>query len=332
VKLLGSFFKKLFKDDTENITHMDEIDVLQSVSNELMAENHIVNINSPVITNKLPEFSHDLTSKSINSFSKYQILGNSHTGMVREHNQDSIFTGVFSYKISNISVNAGIGIVADGMGGLSMGEIASSTAITSVSTYLNARLSEYIQNILNSGSLPHSRVIMEHINDAMVNANKILWDKGSGFGESIGTTFTGVFLLGNVAYFGHVGDSRAYIIDKEKKSIEKVTRDHSLVGRLIEMGSITDKEAKSHPRRNEIYKMLGLRNVIEVDTYYRIINKNSIILIMSDGLWEFVDDSEMLDEILKSNDLLKSIDTLIDKANENGGHDNISLVITKPIE
>lgn len=331
MKNLTGLFKRIFKDDTEGITRKEEEDVINSVASQLMAQNAIVNEDTTVDTNKLPEFSQGIDAEIFSGFRGYMFYSCSNPGMVRKNNQDSTFTVEYKYYIADRSLCAGMAIVADGMGGLSMGEIASSTAIASVSTYMNARLSEYIQDIVFKG-LPHGQVILGHIGDAMVNANTIVWDRGAQLGEQIGTTFTGAFFLGNVAYFGHVGDSRAYIIDIESKSMEKVTRDHSLVGRLVEMGHITAKDAKNHPRRNEIYKMLGLRKEIEVDTYYRIINKNCVILIMSDGLWEFVDENDMLNHILGSTDLSRSAQTIIDLANKNGGYDNISLVIVKPFE
>jgi PPM family protein phosphatase len=327
-----SFFKKWFKDDTEGITAKDEDDVINTISGELIAENSIRDGNNGTIdTNKLPEIPLNIITETYKGFSNYLFFSESNCGMVRNNNQDSIFTGVFKYNVANQNINSGIGIVADGMGGLSMGEVASSTVITVFSTYMCARLSEYVQDAATRG-LPHSQVILGHISDAIKNTNSIVWDKGAALGEVIGTTFTGVVLLGNTAYFGHVGDSRGYIINIEDKTIEKITRDHSLVGRLVEMGQITEKDAKSHPRRNEIYKMLGLRNEIEVDTYYRIINKNSIILLMSDGLWEFVDDDYILDVIIKNNDYSIAVKAMIDLANKNGGYDNISVVIIKPIE
>jgi len=328
---LGGFFKRLFKDDTGNVSRMDEEDVINLVSRELTADNSILNDKLSVDTNRLPEIPMDNEAEAFKGFSGYLFYSVSNPGMVRKSNQDATFTGELKYFTRDKYISAGMGMVADGMGGLSMGEIASSTAIASVSTYLYARLTEYIVESLSHG-LPHGQVVLGHISDSIKNANSIVLSKGQVIGDKIGTTFTCAFFIGSIAYFGHVGDSRAYIIDTKNGTIEKVTRDHSLVGRLVEMGNITEDEAKKHPRRNEIYRMLGLRDEIEVDTYYRILNKDSMVMIMSDGLWEFVDDSEMLDEVMKNNDISEVANILVEIANKNGGYDNISLVIAKPVE
>lgn len=328
---LSRFFKRLFKNDTLDVSDRDGDEVIRIVSDELMTEESIAKKDETTDTNKLPQISYGYTAEALQGFSNNLFFSETNIGMVRQSNQDSIYAGEYKYNIANKPVSVGMAFVADGMGGLSMGEVASSTAITSVCTYMGARISEYIEGFPTRG-FPHSQVVLKHINDAVRNANRAIIDKSTEYGERIGTTFTGVFILGTIVYFGHVGDSRAYIVDMEKKSIDKVTRDHSLVGRLIEMGQITEKEAKNHPRRNEIYKMLGLREEIEVDTFYRIIDKNKMILLMSDGLWEFVDDDEILNHILNESDLSLSVKKLISLANKNGGHDNISLILIKPVE
>lgn len=329
--ILDGFFKKLFKTDTENVTSEDEIEVINMLSDEILAEESIFKGNSSKDTNKLTVIPDEIAARVFKDFSYYQFYTLSNPGMVRENNQDSIFTGDFKFYSANRVISAGIGIVADGMGGLSYGETASTASISSVSTYMYARLSEYVMNNQFQAS-PHSEIILGHIRDAIQNANNIVIEKGRELGEEIGTTLTLAFIFGGIAYFGHVGDSRAYLINRSNKTIEQITKDHSLIGRLVEMGKMTEEEAKTHPRRNEIYRMLGLRNEVQVDTYYRIINKDSIIVLMSDGLWEFVKDEDLFNEIINSNDLSRSANNLIDLANKNGGLDNISVAIIKPVE
>lgn len=320
-------FKKLFKENKVDIITKDEVDIINSLSSENKAEESIVRDESSGKTNRLPELYEKIAANLFNTISIYQFYSYSDLGKVRKNNEDSIFTASYKFHIANEEVSSGMGIVADGMGGLDSGEAASKSAIASVSTYMYARLSEYIEK-----EIPTSETILNHMAAAIQNANTIVKNKGEELVEEIGTTLTALFLLGNVAYFGHVGDSRAYVIDTKRESIEKVTRDHSLVGKLVEMGELSEEQAKSHPRRNEIYRMLGLRKEIEVDTFYRIVNKDSIILLMSDGLWEFVEDSIILHEILNSNNLLEAAKKLIQRANNNGGLDNISIVIVKAFE
>jgi PPM family protein phosphatase len=324
VRLLAGFFRRLFKNSNNNRSEEIDSDTINNVADEIMTEELIRNQPS-VTTNKLPDITENITAGDINGISRCKFYASSHIGRVKKSNQDSIFTADLKCHTNGRVVNLALGIVADGMGGLSMGEVASITAINSATTFLYTSITEYFEH-----GLPNSEEILISISNALQNANALVKHKGDELEAEIGTTFTVALLIGNIAYFGHVGDSRAYIADTKANTIEKVTRDHSLVGYMIEIGQLTEREAKRHPRRNEIYRTLGVLDTVEIDTYCRTIDDNSVIVLVSDGLWGFVDDSEILKEIVKSRELSGTAETLVQMANEGGGKDNISIVIMKP--
>ena len=142
-----------------------------------------------------------------------------------------------------------------------------------------------------------------------------------------GTTLTCAFLLGTNAFLAHVGDSRAYLISRN--TIRQITTDHSLVNRLIELGQITPEEAKTHPQSNVLYRALGRPGNLEVDTYLQSLPDDSALLLCSDGLWGMVPDDEILDIITMAPSPQLACRRLIARANEHGGEDNITAVLTQ---
>jgi protein phosphatase len=131
--------------------------------------------------------------------------------------------------------------------------------------------------------------------------------------------------MGNMAHVAHVGDSRAYLISK--KEVEQLTRDHSLVQRLIELGTITYEESLDHPQRNVLYRAIGQAPDLEVDTMTRRLPAGATILICSDGLWGCVSSAEMLEIVSNTADPQEACDKLVALANAHGGHDNITVVL-----
>jgi protein phosphatase len=129
-------------------------------------------------------------------------------------------------------------------------------------------------------------------------------------------------------FVAHVGDTRLYLINDT--SIEQLTRDHTLVQRLVELGQITPEEAKDHPKRNVVYRALGQNDELEVDTLMRRLPPGAHILICSDGLWGNISDDE-LREIVRKQTLSpqEACNKLVALANERGGSDNISVIIVQ---
>jgi protein phosphatase len=133
--------------------------------------------------------------------------------------------------------------------------------------------------------------------------------------------------MGDLAYIGHVGDSRAYIIDKN--NIEQLTRDHSLVRRLIELEQLTEEEALEHPQRNVLYRAIGQNETIDVDAITRRLQPGSRLLICSDGLWNLVPTEEIKSVVFSSSSPQQACEQLVKLANDRGGPDNISVILVK---
>jgi protein phosphatase len=138
----------------------------------------------------------------------------------------------------------------------------------------------------------------------------------------MGTTVVAVVILNGFAVVAHVGDSRAYFISEE---IKQITRDHSVVQYLIDIGRITKEAAKTHPDRNVITRAVGVNMEVDVDVDIIPINQGETILICTDGLYEYVSDSQMFD-VIKNSDNEEPAKELLQMANEAGGKDNITVV------
>ena len=240
-------------------------------------------------------------------------------GLVRDHNEDALFTlkAVLSQEQDLLPIS--FCVVADGMGGHEGGEQASALAVRLVANWV---LREIYQPYLSEPSLSGNREpINQVLTEAIVAANGRVHEvcpKG-------GTTLTSVFVLGTNAFIAHVGDSRAYLVSRN--SMRQLTKDHSLVNRLIELGQITLEEAKSHPQRNVLYRAVGRTGNLEVDTHLQSLPVNGSLLLCSDGLWGMVPEDQILTTINTEPSPQAACYRLIALANENGGEDNITAVL-----
>ena len=232
-------------------------------------------------------------------------------GKVRKQNEDSI------YVSDNAELNFDYYIVADGMGGHNAGEVASQAAIK----YFN----EFIQSecVINEPA-----DMLDAFIDAVVISNQKVFEMAQA-DESysgMGTTFTAAAVSEDKLYGVHIGDSRVYVFDK-KDGLNQITKDHSFVMEMVRMGKLTLEEAKVHPKRNVITKAIGIENIMPADTFIETLNKDSIILICSDGLTAMVDDKEIEKVLRKRTGLDRKADLLVELANKNGGNDNISVIL-----
>ncbi len=232
-------------------------------------------------------------------------------GLVREKNQDSVF--------SSDKYDLPLYIIADGMGGYKGGEIASSDAINIIKRLF----------IENQDKLTNKKFIKTLIEDSIKEANLKIYRKSLEFSEysGMGTTISLCYIYRGYVFVGHVGDSRTYKIYND--SIEQITEDHSLVNELIKKGEITKEEAKNHPQKNMITRAVGTDSNIEIDISETKYKKGEIMLLCTDGLFNMVDDNEVKNIIKDSDSLLDAAESLIDKAKQNGGLDNISVIIIK---
>jgi serine/threonine protein phosphatase PrpC len=245
------------------------------------------------------------------------------SGIERLHNEDTIFS--FQAYLAGISspVTLNIFLVADGMGGHRSGEIASRLAAKGVVLNL-------VEGIFASFMFDQIEITPEEVKDLLresVDAaqNLILNQVAGG-----GTTLTFVLALDGEMYSAHVGDSRLYLYDKDHQ-LNLLTKDHSLVKRLVDLGEISLKEAKDHPQRNVLYRALGQSEPIEPDIDEFSLEVGERLLICSDGLWGVVEDQIISDQLGKLDDIDIIAQNLVRLANQNGGPDNISVVIIERI-
>jgi PPM family protein phosphatase len=239
-------------------------------------------------------------------------------GKVRKNNEDRLF---FLEKEKPDTLGAGsfgIYLVADGMGGHRAGEVASSLAASIISQMLIAGLS--------GGFGPPSPILL--LKQAIETANAEIFrlsSKQKGL-KSMGTTITAGLRLDNDLYLGHVGDSRAYLMRKDV--IHQITEDHSVVAYLLNKGLITPDQAKNHPDQGKIYRSLGAAEKVEIDIITRTLETGDSLVWCSDGISTYLTDREIGEYVKGSADARDACQKLIEKANNRGGEDNSSVIVT----
>lgn len=240
-----------------------------------------------------------------------QIIGNTDVGRTRIANEDAFRHGVFADGTS-------WAIVCDGMGGVHGGKIASSTAIDIVSQKINkcynsAMQTSSLENLLLS---------------SITTANCIVYDRGAGDKEleGMGTTIVAAIIKNGEACIAHVGDSRAYQI--RGNEIKLITKDHSLVQEMLDMGEITQSEFEHHPRRNIITRALGVDDKIDIEFDIIEFRDGDALVLCSDGLSGQVGKDELL-SVYNNSAFDVLADRYIEAANNKGGADNITVVIMK---
>jgi serine/threonine protein phosphatase PrpC len=139
---------------------------------------------------------------------------------------------------------------------------------------------------------------------------------------------TGMVVVGKMVTIAHVGDSRAYEVGRDGV-MKPLTRDHSLVQRLVELGQITDEEASNHPQRNVLYRALGQAEPVEADLFTVSAENAGYLLLCSDGLWGVVDEDEIARLIREYPDTRQACQEMVEAANANGGPDNITAILIR---
>ena len=244
----------------------------------------------------------------------------SDVGMIRENNQDACLALQLVSTTVDERPDFGFFIVADGMGGHHDGEKASAITVETVTAEMLENIYVPMLRDFDDGDRP---TIVEALVSASEKANlAVIKNVPDG-----GTTVTAVAVVGNLAYLAHVGDSRAYLIYNGE--IEQLTRDHSLVQRLIELNQLTPEEAEEHPQKNVLYRAIGQNENLEVERLIRPLPQGAQMLICSDGLWGLVDDNKLKEIALESPTPQDACDKLVALANAKGGTDNITVIILK---
>ena len=241
-------------------------------------------------------------------------------GVVRDHNEDVLLTITTTFEGDERIPTFGLYIVADGMGGHNMGERASAVAARSVANEVVRKVYISMLSLDEADSRPPLQDILQ---EALTEANRaVVQSVGEG-----GTTLTVALALNDQVVIGHVGDSRAYFI--AQNTVEQLTRDHSLVRRLQELGQLSPAEAAVHPQRNVLYRAVGQGDGLEVDVHSHRLSPGMKILLCSDGLWGLVSDAQIAEIVRSSSTLQAACDRLVEAANEAGGPDNITAVLVE---
>ena len=243
-------------------------------------------------------------------------------GRERPLNEDNLITLQVERMGENATDILGIYAVADGMGGHESGEVASMMAnqvlvegiMTQIPTYLERKQGDW------------EKVLAEVVH----TANETIYQYGQAHDSNMGTTLTTALLVNDMAFIANVGDSRVYLLRDGK--LEQLTTDHSAVASLVIAGMIQPEEIYTHPRRNEIYRVIGGKSEVEVDTFVVQLELGDNLLLCSDGLWEMVRDNH-IEEILSNNvgDPQAACAALVEAANANGGADNIAVVLVQVV-
>lgn len=261
-----------------------------------------------------------VSNAAIHLDSPQLIVGSGHSaGMQRDHNEDSIYTLASKQSSNGNNTIFGLFIVADGMGGHQHGEIASNAAVNAMANYLIKKL--YIP-LLNLKPESQNYTLQEIMYSGVNEAQQAVIKQAPGGG----TTMTAAFILDDQITIAHVGDTRAYFIHPDGR-IQAITRDHSLVRRLQEMGQITEKEAAVHPQRNVLYRAIGQAEPFEPDVNTYPFPHPGYLLLCSDGFWSVVPETEIFPIIVTSPNPTIACQRMIEAANAAGGPDNISVIL-----
>lgn len=244
-------------------------------------------------------------------------------GKQRELNEDSLLALTTTMAGNSGNLPFGLYIVADGMGGHQFGEVASNAAIRTVAGYILRKFHPHLFQV-KADTMDES--FQEIMQAAVSEAQRSIQREAPGSG----TTLTAALVIGQQITVAHVGDSRAYFVYPDGR-IEPITRDHSLVQRLQELGHITQEEAENYPHRNVLYRALGQGEILEPDIFNVGFPQPGILMICSDGLWGVVAEQDLVRSINEAPSLQRACQNLVTAANMAGGPDNISVVLTQLI-
>ncbi len=243
-------------------------------------------------------------------------------GQVRDHNEDGLFIFMSEQQSVNAIPTFGLFVLADGMGGHQAGELASTLASRVVAEHLLAQV--YLPLLRGDERLSTQLSLTELMTEAIVAANRAVHRDL----PDSGTTLTCGLILGRRLFIGHVGDSRAYL-RRATGETSLLTRDHSMVSKLVEIGQLTIAEAAVHPQRNMLYRAVGQGVALDVDVLTFPLYAGDQLLLCSDGLWGEVPAVEMWQLIDRVSTPAEACVALKQAANEAGGKDNITAILVE---
>ncbi len=251
------------------------------------------------------------------SVPKIEVAGKTDPGCVRERNEDSLA----------IDRELGLLIVADGMGGHNSGEVASGLATGTILEFAR-RLFGKDRNAEPPETEPKLSLRSRQIAHLIVNANSVIYEKSRAFPKDhgMGTTIVVVATDEESVTVGHVGDSRFYLLRKGK--LHLLTEDHSLVMDQVKHGLLTLEQAEKSHLQNILTRALGTEDKVEVDVKDHEARPGDVFMICSDGLTKMISESEIV-RVLKSKSPEAAVDELIGRAREEGGVDNVTVVVAR---
>jgi len=249
---------------------------------------------------------------------RIEVAGETNVGMKRTHNEDNF----------SILEDAGLYIVADGMGGHASGEVASKMAVDSLREFFAATAQDpertWPYKMDRSKGYEENRLIT-----GIKLANLRIYESAQRDPRQrgMGTTIVTMFAVEDGVYVAHVGDSRSYRV--RDGNLEQLTEDHSLLNDYIKMKRLSAEEIANFPHKNVIVRALGMKDTVKVDTRYEQPRVGDVYVLCSDGLSGPVTDPELLDIVLTTPDIKAAATKLIEKANAAGGPDNITVVLAR---
>ena len=243
------------------------------------------------------------------------VVRQTHVGLVREHNEDAI--------ASDLSI--GLLLLADGMGGYKAGEVASEIAALMIA----AELTESMQHGTRSRSQPRRLSESKIMIDAVKKTNATIYHISQNEPQcaGMGTTLVVAIFTDNQLIVGHIGDSRLYRLRGE--ILTQLTEDHSLIQEQINAGLISLEQAEVSTKKNLVTRALGVDEEVELELQVFEVAVGDVYLLCSDGLSDLVKDVAIAKILVDANDIIVAANKLIDTANENGGSDNISVIIAQ---
>jgi PPM family protein phosphatase len=254
---------------------------------------------------------------------KLRCVGLTDTGKVREHNEDTIA----------VDPDIGLLVLADGMGGYNAGEVASGIAVKTIVNLVKEQVEREDLNVQDrEAGLSRPTIILR---DAIHRANKIIYQtaRTQPQCEGMGTTVVAALFFDNRITIAHVGDSRLYRQRAGADKLEQVTMDHSLLQELVDRGFYSAEEAQRAANKNYVTRALGVEPNVDVEIQEVPVSKGEVFILCSDGLSDMVEDEDIH---LTINTFSANLDTvakqLIQLANDNGGRDNVSVVMAHVLD
>ena len=239
----------------------------------------------------------------------------------QQPNEDSMVAMQGTCIYNNALTPFALLVVADGMGGHAAGQDASYLAISA--------MMQWVMPHIAGVHAMSDELLAQLLVDGVRQANLAVYQRGQEIGADMGTTITTALVLNSKAYVANVGDSRTYLY-REGVGLRQITHDHSLVARLVAEGRIRPDQVYTHPDRNQIYRGLGDKRDVEVDSFMLTVQAGDSLLLCSDGLWEMVRDPEIERTLQHSEwNPMQTSKALIQSALHAGGLDNISAIVAR---